>query len=81
MSLMRGYDYADEWGDIVKTLDDFIGLMNYYKGQAEDGKYHNPYDVENELLDILRPLRFDMIDERIKYEDMAHDTGMLFWDM
>lgn len=80
MSFMEGYDYADEWGDI-KMLEDFNNRILYYKEQAEEGHYHNPYDVENELLDILRPLRFDMIDERIKYEDMAHDTGMLFWDM
>jgi hypothetical protein len=65
----------------MKTLDDFLALVAYYKMKADSGVYYNPYDVENELLDILRPLRFDMIDERIKYEDMAFDTGMLFWDM
>jgi len=80
MSLMRGYDYADEWGDIVKTLDDFLALVEFYQAEAKIGYYHNPYDVENELIDILMKTNTEP-DERIKYEDMANDTGMLFWDM
>jgi hypothetical protein len=65
----------------MKTIEDFIGLMNFYKGQAEDGRYHNPHEVEEELSGVLREIKFKDQDEWQKYKDMAHDTGLLFWDM
>ena len=64
----------------MKTLDDFLALVAYYEMKAASGVYYNPYDVENELLDILRKTNTEP-DERIRYEDIAHDTGILFWDM
>lgn len=64
----------------MKTIEDFTDRVLYYKEQAEKGVYHNPYDVENELIDIIMKTNTEP-DERIKYEDMANNTGMLFWDM
>jgi hypothetical protein len=63
----------------MKTIEDFTDRILYYKEQAEKGVYHNPYDVEISLLDILNDT--NVVDGRINYEDMAHDTGMLFWSM
>jgi hypothetical protein len=64
----------------MTTLDDFLALVKFYQAAAEFGDYYNPYDVENELLDILRPLKLSL-DDYIKYEDIAYDTGLLFWSM
>lgn len=65
----------------MKTLDDFRALVSFYKMKADSGVYYNPYDVDNELLEILRHIKFESIDEKETYEDIAYDTASLFWSM
>jgi hypothetical protein len=63
----------------LKTIDDFHERVRFYREEADAGRYHNPYDVDNELQEIL--IKLDIVDNRIKYEDVAYSTGLLFWDM
>jgi hypothetical protein len=58
-------------------MDEFNNKVHYYRKEAEDGHYHNPYDVENELIVIL----IKNNNSSWELEDLAHEIGELFWSM
>jgi hypothetical protein len=62
------------------TIDDFNSLLSYYRKEAELGHYHNPYDVINELNDIIRKLDLE-IGETVELEDKADYVASFFWSM
>ena len=60
-------------------IEEFNTLAKYYKNEAKEGRYHNPYDVDNRLNEVAMKMKDE--DNRFKYRDLAHDVGMYFWDM
>ncbi len=59
------------------SMDEFNNKVHYYRKEAKDGHYHNPYDVENELNEIL----IKNNNSSWELEDLAHEIGELFWSM
>lgn len=41
----------------MNTIQDVINRINWYKSQQKSGIYHNPYDVEAELDQLLLDAR------------------------
>jgi len=60
-------------------LKDFFTKNDYYIKQAKDGHYNNPYDVKEEL-DNLIPNDINE-DEKYYLEDLSHLTSLEFWSM
>jgi hypothetical protein len=58
-------------------MDEFHARVSYYRKEAEAGHYHNPYDVENELNELL----IKNNNRSWELEDLAHDIADLFWSM
>jgi hypothetical protein len=59
---------------------EFYKLVDFYRVEAQHGRYHNPYTVSEELEEIAfkcKPTP-DRLEEM--YEE-AHAVGLLFWDM
>lgn len=61
-------------------MDEFYAKLNYYRNEAENGRYHNPYDVDNELCEMIRRAGLD-IETQEKLEMLAYEVGLKFWDM
>jgi hypothetical protein len=62
------------------TTDVFYGRVQYYKEEAQKGNYHNPYDVYDELKQIVGKIGLSE-DDKEYFETIAWETGDLFWSM
>lgn len=62
-------------------MDELKNKMAYYRQEAKEGRYHNPYDVENSLYEILLKLGIKKASVGIKLEDEIYEIAELFWSM
>lgn len=62
-------------------MDELKNKMAYYRQEAKEGRYHNPYDVENELNEILMKMGIKKASVGIKLEDEIFEIAELFWSM
>ena len=62
-------------------MDELKNKMAYYRQEAKEGHYHNPYDVENELYEILRKMGIKKVSVWIKLEDEIFEIAELFYTL
>ena len=62
-------------------MDELKKKLAYYRKEAKEGHYHSPYDVENELYEILLKMGIKKASVGIKLEDEIYEVAELFWSM
>ena len=62
-------------------MDELKNRMAYYRQEAKEGHYHNPYDVENALYDILMKMGIKKASVGVKLEDEIFEIAELFYTL
>ena len=62
-------------------MDELKNKMAYYRQEAKEGHYHNPYDVENALYEILMKMGIKKASVGVKLEDEIYEIAELFYTL